>query len=255
MMFKVLHVHTQTEEPNMSCGCWTSAEVLLCTKSTCWLNGMMLFEIRASDVQLQSHWSQSCDQHELIRCLVLKWENKHLEIRFDAVTLWWMRTTVSIHVVMLSAVIQLYFLYTWTQQQQSSSHPLKHTITTSFWLLWLADCSLCLSLCPITILLSQLDWGKQEILELCFDTNCVYYNPAESSWTDTNPLLTSESPVCSLDSSQDQREASLLNPAGCCYSAAALSDGRGWTSELRPEKHSWSLTNCSTSIWIKKKWW
>ncbi len=85
---------------------------------------------------------------ELISCLLLKWENKHFEIRFDAATLRSMRTAVSIHVVLLSAVIQLYILYTWTQQQQqSSSHPLKHMITTSLWLLWLADCSLSLCLC------------------------------------------------------------------------------------------------------------
>ena len=57
-----------------------------------------------------------------------------------------MRTTVSIHLVRLSAVIQLYFLQTSTQQQQSSSHQLKHMITTSFWLIWLADCSLSLCL-------------------------------------------------------------------------------------------------------------
>ena len=57
-----------------------------------------------------------------------------------------MRTTVSIHVVRLSAGIQIYFLLTSTQQQQqSSSHRLKHMITTNFWLIWLADC--CLSLC------------------------------------------------------------------------------------------------------------
>ncbi len=50
--------------------------------------------------------------------------------------------------------------------------------------------------------------------------------------------LTSESPVCSLDSPENHTAASLLNPAACCHSAAALSDGRGWTSELRPDKHS-----------------
>ncbi len=50
--------------------------------------------------------------------------------------------------------------------------------------------------------------------------------------------LTSESPVCSLDSPENHTAASLLNPAGRCYSGPTLSDGRGWTSELRPERHS-----------------
>ena len=66
--------------------------------------------------------------------------------------------------------------------------------------------------------------------------------------------LTSESSVDSLDSPVQQREASLLNPAARCESAAALSIWSGWTSELRPEKHSCSLTNRSSTIWIKKKW-
>ena len=56
--------------------------------------------------------------------------------------------------------------------------------------------------------------------------------------TDSNSLLT-ESPVYSLDSSEDQTAASHLNPAGCFPTDPALSDGmRGWTSELRPENHS-----------------
>ena len=46
------------------------------------------------------------------------------------------------------------------------------------------------------------------------------------------------SPVYSLDSVENHTAASLLNPAACCDSGPALSDGRGWTSELRPEKHS-----------------
>ena len=50
--------------------------------------------------------------------------------------------------------------------------------------------------------------------------------------------LTSESPVCSLDSVENHTAASLLNPAARCHPGPALSDGRGWTSELRPEKHS-----------------
>ena len=65
--------------------------------------------------------------------------------------------------------------------------------------------------------------------------------------------LTSESPVYSLDSSGNHTDASLLNPSARSHSDPALSDGRGCTSELSPEKHRWSLTNCSLSIWIKNK--
>ena len=56
-------------------------------------------------------------------------------------------------------------------------------------------------------------------------------------YTETHEL-TSESPVDSLDSPVQHREASLLNPAARSDLAPALSDGRSWTSELRPEKHS-----------------
>ena len=72
-------------------------------------------------------------------------------------------------------------------------------------------------------------------------------------WTNNNPVLTSESPADSVDYPQNQTVASLLNPAGHCNSAPVLSDGRGWTSELRPEKHSWSRIHCNSSIWIKNK--
>ncbi|KAI3377168.1 hypothetical protein L3Q82_008477 [Scortum barcoo] len=55
--------------------------------------------------------------------------------------------------------------------------------------------------------------------------------------TESNPLLTSESAVYSVDSPENHTAASLLNPAGCSFhSAPALSDGRGWTSELRTEE-------------------
>ena len=67
--------------------------------------------------------------------------------------------------------------------------------------------------------------------------------------------LTSESPVYILDSPVQNTAASLLNPAACCHSGPDVLDGRGWTSELRPEKHSWSLTDGTTTIWIKYKWW
>ena len=66
--------------------------------------------------------------------------------------------------------------------------------------------------------------------------------------------LTSEPPVYSFGSVESHTAASLLNPAGCRCPGPALSDGRGWNSELRPEKHSWSLTFCRPTIWIKDKW-
>ena len=63
------------------------------------------------------------------------------------------------------------------------------------------------------------------------------------------PLHTWECPVCSEDPPVQQTAASLLSLLDDCSSGPALSDGRGWISELRPEKHSlplWSdsLTGC-----------
>ena len=179
-----------------------------------------------------------------------------------------MRTTVSIHLVRLSAVIQLYFLQTWTQQQQSSSHQLKHMITTSFWLIWLADCSLSLCLSVQSWSLSPFSshsfteesshwegWRftrKYWIFALILTVfNTILLKPAQ---TDSNSLLTSDSPVYSMDSPEDQTAASHLNLSGRFPTDPALLDERGWTSEPRPEKHNWSLTTCSSSIWIKNKW-
>ena len=53
--------------------------------------------------------------------------------------------------------------------------------------------------------------------------------------------LTSESPVYSLDSPVQQTDASLMNQTVCFHSGPDVSDGRGWTSELRPKLHSESL--------------
>ena len=58
------------------------------------------------------------------------------------------------------------------------------------------------------------------------------------STTVTVRELTSESPVYSLDSPENHSDPSLLNPAGCSHSGPGVSGGRGWTSELRPEKNS-----------------
>ena len=133
--------------------------------------------------------------------------------------------------------------------------------------------SFCPILKPVTVLLSELHWGKLEMLDLYFDNDCLLqYCWKQHGLTptrcDEQPYvcavcrecvvehcncncklitfyrdtetheLTSESPVDSLDSPQVQTAASLLNPAGHSRSAPALSDGRGWTSKLRPEKHS-----------------
>lgn len=62
--------------------------------------------------------------------------------------------------------------------------------------------------------------------------------------------LTSASPVYSLDTPEDHAIASLLNPPGCFQLHPALSAERGWTSELRPKKHSPSLTN--NAMWRGK---
>ena len=170
-----------------------------------------------------------------------QWENKDFLIRFDGTTVWWMRTTVSIHVVMLSAVIQLYFLETWTQQQ----HLLHINSNTwsqqaSGWSDWLTVLSLCVS--PFS--------------SHSFTEETHHNNTAETSMDrlrlSTDPRVSSLQ--CGLstrsDSSFTSESFRLVE-----VSDPALSDGRGWTSELRPENHSWSLTNCSPTIWIKNKWW
>ena len=56
-----------------------------------------------------------------------------------------------------------------------------------------------------------------------------------------------------MDSGVQQRDASLLNPAGRYYSGPALSDGRGWISELRPEKYSLHLWSDSLTDWTQSK--
>ncbi|CAN9509763.1 unnamed protein product [Ophioblennius macclurei] len=53
--------------------------------------------------------------------------------------------------------------------------------------------------------------------------------------------LTSESPDCRVDSPENHTDAQLLNPAEGSHSGPDVSDvsgGRGWTSELRPQKNS-----------------
>lgn len=64
--------------------------------------------------------------------------------------------------------------------------------------------------------------------------------------------------VC-VDPSVQPSAASLLSLLDGCISGPALSDGRGWRSELRPEKHSlplWSdiLTGCRKQHVWQKLW-
>ena len=65
--------------------------------------------------------------------------------------------------------------------------------------------------------------------------------------------LTWELPVHSVDSPVQQTAASLLNPAGCCYSGPALSDWRTGIWGLRTELHSFSLRGYSRSVWRRRK--
>ena len=104
-------------------------------------------------------------------------------------------------------------------------------------------------------------WWRHSVRTRRTSASCLQFRvtttvPSHSSQhTKKTWSLTSESPVYSLDSPENHTAASLLNPSGCCYSGPDVSDGRGWTSELRPENHSWSLTNCISTIWIKNKRW
>ncbi len=95
-------------------------------------------------------------------------------------------------------------------------------ITANIWLIWLADSYLSLL--------------------ITFEGHIINQKML------VQPLLTSESPVYHMDSPKDLTAASLLNPAACWGSGPALSDGRSWTSELRPEKYSLHLWSCSPSI-------
>ena len=84
----------------------------------------------------------------------------------------------------------------------------------------------------------------------CINQTCelqwrIWIEYIEKTAKATASELTSESPVYSLDSPVQQIEAQFLNqsdnPPGGFHSGQALSDGRGWTSELRPQLHSESL--------------
>ena len=81
-------------------------------------------------------------------------------------------------------------------------------------------------------------------------------------WVVSCPLHTWECPVSSVDPPVQQRAAQLQSLLGDCSSGPALSGGRGWSSELRPEKHSlpvWpgsqtSYTHTHTNYYTYSGW-
>ncbi|KAK2859881.1 hypothetical protein Q5P01_004501, partial [Channa striata] len=74
-------------------------------------------------------------------------------------------------------------------------------------------------------------------LTICAQTN-LETNLNIHLWVE-DEKLTSDSPDDSFDPSVQNKSASPLNPEGPgCYSGPVLSDGRGWTSELKPQLHS-----------------
>jgi len=201
---------------------------------------------------------------KLISCLVLKPENKQSQIRLDSLM---NEDTVSVHLwgCQLESALFPVHINTTTTVVFTSTHTHDHNKLLAALIGWLLSLSLsfCPILKPVPVLLSQLHWGKQPLRRLevhrkhwIFALILTVFSTIllRAAWTDSAPLLTSESPVYSLDSPRDHGDPSGLNTAGPgCHSGPVLSDGRGWTSELRPEKNSWSLTNCSSSIWIKNQ--
>lgn len=70
------------------------------------------------------------------------------------------------------------------------------------------------------------------------------YWPSICLWLIVSRLLTIHTwqcPVSNVDSAVQQTAASLLNLLDGCSSGQALSNVRGWNSELRPERHSLPL--------------
>lgn len=90
-------------------------------------------------------------------------------------------------------------------------------------------------------------WGQYNS-HIC---NChIFISATTKMW-----CLTSVSPVYSRDAPETHTDVSLLHPAHCCYSAPDVSDGRGWTSALMLDMHSWSLTNRRDWNWRNLKIW
>ena len=84
--------------------------------------------------------------------------------------------------------------------------------------------------------------STQHKLQLPFQTTSSSrgLNPCRRHflWMVSCPRHTWECPVSSVDPPVQQRAAQLQSLLGDCSSGPALSDERGWSSELRPEKHS-----------------
>lgn len=72
--------------------------------------------------------------------------------------------------------------------------------------------------------------------------------------TNANAVLTSESPICSLDFSGAGTAAAHLTPPARCSSGPDISWRRGLLSRLRPEKHRRSLLYRCEPVWKKETW-
>ena len=75
-------------------------------------------------------------------------------------------------------------------------------------------------------------------MDQCVDKSIELLIKHEGATLAADSEPTSESPVYNVDSPENHSAASVLNPSACCHSDSVLSDWRGWTSGLRPEKNS-----------------
>ena len=177
---------SQSSQLNSCCDSWTSAEVLVCIKTTWLLNVMVVLW---SQSQWFAGFSQtdlcSRNKNELIIFLVLKWEQTLSD------QIWWynslmLRTAVCTpcNAVSWNPALFPADMNTTTTVVFTSTQTHDHNKLLADLIGWLFSLSLssCPILKPVTILLSQLHWGKQplrrlevhqEILDLCFDTNCI----------------------------------------------------------------------------------
>ena len=72
-------------------------------------------------------------------------------------------------------------------------------------------------------------------------------------WVVSCPLHTWECPGSRVEYLAEQRAAQLLSLLGDCSWGPALSDGRGWSSELRPEKHNLPVWTGSQTTYKGKR--
>lgn len=87
-----------------------------------------------------------------------------------------------------------------------------------------------------------------EIIGLSLGSDKIYKNLLQTieRVTVQTAELTRECLVYRVDSGEDHRAASLLNPEYYFRSGPKFSNGRGWTSELKLENYSWFLITCSS---------